>query len=80
MIVTKKGQIWNIDLEGYAHTINRPFNAIGSGCEFALGALEYGATAIDAVKAAATLDMHSGGDVQNWTFDDPIHCPNERED
>ena len=39
--------------------------AIGSGCEFAMGAMLHGATAIEAVKIAIKLDPNSGGRVQS---------------
>ena len=41
------------------------FNAtLGSGRNFALAAMDYGASAADAVKYAATRDMYSGGKVR----------------
>ncbi len=38
--------------------------AIGSGCEFAMGAMIAGKTAKEAVEIAIELDPYSGGDVQ----------------
>lgn len=43
--------IWEISL---------PFSAVGSGKEFAMGAMASGKTAIDAVRIAASLDINSG--------------------
>ncbi|WP_292229340.1 hypothetical protein [Brevundimonas sp.] len=40
-----------------------PYYAMGSGGEFAAGAMAVGATAEEAVRAAMTLDCKSGGDV-----------------
>ena len=39
--------------------------AIGSGGEFAMGAMLAGATAIEAVKIAAKLDVNTGGKVRS---------------
>lgn len=43
--------------------LDRKFIAIGSGCEYALGAMAQGATAEEAVKIAASLDTYSGGPI-----------------
>lgn len=52
---------------------NRPFNedpanycAIGSGRELALGAMEAGATAIEAVRAANKHSLYCGGGIVFW--------------
>jgi 20S proteasome alpha/beta subunit len=45
------------------------FVAIGSGKEFALGAMSYGATAEDAVRVAMAFDPGTGGDVMVLTHD-----------
>lgn len=37
--------------------------AVGSGCDYALGAMLFGASAEDAVRVAMKLDPHCGGDV-----------------
>lgn len=39
------------------------FYAIGSGAPYALGAMQMGATAIEAVAAAAHFDVNSGGPI-----------------
>jgi 20S proteasome alpha/beta subunit len=46
-----------------------PYLAIGSGKEFALGAMWAGANAIEAVKAAMTFDPGTGGEVMVLTHD-----------
>lgn len=43
--------------------IREPFAALGSGSEYALGALAMGADAETAVKVAAQFDRHTGGGV-----------------
>lgn len=40
--------------------LKAPFAAIGSGKSYALGALYYGASALEAVKIGCKLDVHSG--------------------
>ena len=40
-----------------------PFVAIGSGWEVATGAMLAGATATEAVRAAAKVDLYTGGDI-----------------
>jgi hypothetical protein len=44
--------------------VPRGFDAIGSGGDFALGAMAAGASADEAVRAAMSLDIYSGGSVQ----------------
>lgn len=57
------GKLWC-----YEGRLDRPFpvtmpHAIGSGMDFALGALLHGADATEAVKIACKLDIYSGGKV-----------------
>jgi ATP-dependent protease HslVU (ClpYQ) peptidase subunit len=40
------------------------FYAIGSGCEYAYGAMAMGATAEEAVRAAMRFDIYTGGEIQ----------------
>ena len=47
----------------YKHTISN-FSAIGSGWSIAMGAMQSGASAKEAVKAAIKLDIYSGGAVK----------------
>ena len=42
--------------------------AIGSGCQFAMGAMYYGATAKEAVNIAKKLDESTGGKVRTVTI------------
>lgn len=52
LVLTPNGKIelWNQD--GLKSVIDEPFWAIGSGADVCMGAMEYGATAKEAVKAA----------------------------
>lgn len=43
--------------------VNAPFYALGSGYQIAMGAMEMGATAEEAVAAAIKWDISSGGEV-----------------
>lgn len=49
---------------GHMH-IKAPFYAMGSGADFAYGALEMGANARQAVRVASRRDNNSGGGI-NW--------------
>ncbi|HEX7046561.1 MAG TPA: hypothetical protein VF275_03180 [Gammaproteobacteria bacterium] len=40
------------------------FYAVGSGCDFAMGAMAMGADAMEAVKVAKTLDPYTGGAIK----------------
>lgn len=42
----------------------QPPVAVGSGCEFAIGAMAAGASSADAVRIAAKFDINTGGPVQ----------------
>lgn len=48
----------------FPEPIAGPYFAIGSGRDFALGALAMGATAAEAVRAAIQFDVYSGGPIQ----------------
>ena len=39
--------------------VERTFTAVGSGCDYAIGAMEHGATAQQAVRIACRLDINS---------------------
>lgn len=43
--------------------VGQPFYALGSGYQVAMGAMEMGATAEDAVRAAIKWDTSSGGEI-----------------
>lgn len=45
--------------------IHAPYVAVGSGMEVALGAMWAGAGAVDAVRAAISVDTGSGGEIQH---------------
>lgn len=78
LIASRDGRVYLIALDGFANKIGRAFDSIGSGGSFALGALLTGASAEDAVSCASIVDAYSGGRIHTWTFDDPVHCPNDK--
>jgi ATP-dependent HslUV protease subunit HslV len=63
MVVTKTGKVLQFDKKVVAFEIEAPFHAIGSGREFAIGAMEAGASAYQAVVAAAKYDNSTGGEI-----------------
>lgn len=46
--------------------MNTPYCAVGSGTTFALGAMASGATAVQAVEAAARMDLYTGFPLQGF--------------
>lgn len=55
LIITKDGDIWVQESNGM-FTLEADFVAYGSGADFALGAMAYGATAAEAVEIASRFD------------------------
>lgn len=53
-------------VSGYPETIDGP-DSDGTGAEFALGAMEMGATAEQALRIAMKWCLYTGGDVQAYT-------------
>lgn len=68
LIIGKRGPFEMFETNG-AFEIKEPFIALGTGREFALGAMYVGATAAAAVKAAMEFDPYSGGKVMTLTHD-----------
>ena len=62
MLVDKQNKLWMMD--GQQVPVEAPMRfAMGSGGDFALGAMAAGKTAAEAVAIAATLDVNTGGKV-----------------
>ena len=62
LLVDRKGRIWLY--EGHIwQRIQARYYAVGSGSVFALGAMDAGATAIEAVRIGVRRDPYSGGRV-----------------
>ena len=60
VILTQDGKIWTFSKADIWIGVDQPFYAIGSGMLFAMGAMEQGATPVEAVKAAIKHDPSSG--------------------
>lgn len=66
LILYPNGDIFTIDEELHKAKVSAPF-AIGSGRDFAMGAMLFGAAPAEAVKVAIKLDTSSGGKVYQDT-------------
>lgn len=69
LIVLQAGQCGTVECVKYSNTIPYPDHyplpqAFGSGCEYAMGALEAGATPAQAVRIAAKYNVKTGGSIQ----------------
>ena len=64
MEVTNTGEIYLWNSELVPVQIKHKFYAVGSGADLAMGAMEYGATAYEAVKIASKYDAYTGGRIQ----------------
>lgn len=69
LLANEYGQLWTVTTEGFCVPMPSRQYAVGSGCEYALGAMHAGATASDAVAAANEYDVSSGGFVHSIRFD-----------
>ena len=63
IVITPAGIIQQWDQRGRYETLNLPFYSVGSGKEYAIGAMEVGATAEQAVLAAIKWCPTVGGKV-----------------
>lgn len=63
-LVIADGRLMSVYASGHYDEVRAVFYAVGSGRQFARGAMATGATAEDAVRAAILLDACSGGDVE----------------
>lgn len=75
LLVLSNGEIWNIvsEMQEFANSdewrasvrqIEEEFAAIGSGSHLAIGAMEFGASAKEAVECAAKWDLYSAPPIQ----------------
>lgn len=67
IILDKTGQPYEFD-NGFLVPIYAPYTAIGSGALLALGAMAHGASAEEAVEAAARHDKNTGGRIDFFHF------------
>jgi hypothetical protein len=61
-----------LDTTTYCPIKSESYEAIGSGCKYALGAMHCGASASEALKAAMSLDPYTGGDIMSFN---PVSKP-----
>jgi len=59
-IIAGVGIITQYNTGLFAHVVGLPFWAAGSGADYALGAMAFGASAAEAVAIASTLDINTG--------------------
>lgn len=62
LLVDAQGRIWTA-VDAPPVLVPASFDAIGSGGPYAMGAMQVGASAQDAVRAARKLDVHTGGNI-----------------
>jgi 20S proteasome alpha/beta subunit len=64
LLIPKEGLLRLLYSDGRGLFINYPFYAIGSGSDYARGAMAMGATAEEAVRIAAEYDTSTGGKIR----------------
>lgn len=68
--IDRNGRVFRFDGLAHPYELDAPFQAMGSGRDFALGAMEMGANAADAIAAAIRWDTGSGGRIRTLTLAD----------
>lgn len=64
IVIDRKGNVKIFEDRLYPYALEAPFYVFGSGGPIALGALEMGASAYRAVKAASVHDTATGGEIK----------------
>ena len=72
LVAKTSGSILSINQTFVATEIETDFVAIGSGNEFAMGAMAMGASARDAVLVAARFDVFTGGNIDVFRLGPPL--------
>ncbi|MFC4158692.1 hypothetical protein [Chitinimonas lacunae] len=72
LLICPNGHAYTIEDKLVLLPVLEGFRAIGSGRNFAMGAMAVGADAVKAVAAAIQLDVYSGGDIETLTSTIPI--------
>jgi len=75
LLVEEDGTIWTMTDDGGVFKVPMSYDSIGSGQDFAIGAMHAGASAAESVQAACHFDPYSGGEVHTVSFDSPVHSP-----
>lgn len=71
LVISPEGELFSFEENLVPYRMEAPFAAIGSGSPFALGAMGAGASAVDAVKIAGSLDVCTGIGVETLIFPVP---------
>ena len=66
LVLTERGEIYRFDNYKRWIETNEPFSAIGSGRDFALGAMAAGLSPKEAVKVAMTKDTFTGMGIKGY--------------
>ena len=69
IVVNKKGHVYFYEDYLYPFQIDAPFHAIGSGSSYAIGAMAFGATAVQAIKIASKWDNGTGGLIRQLSWE-----------
>lgn len=67
--IDEKNRIWYVAEKLIYHRITLPYFAIGSGSDYAIGAMACGKTAAEAVRIAIKLDVHCGNGIDSISFE-----------
>jgi hypothetical protein len=78
IVMRPDGTAWAIDADGCSLDITGKHYAIGSGAQFALGAMACDRAAPDAVRVSIGLDPFSGGEVECVSVSDVRPKPRRR--
>jgi len=70
LVINRDGRVFSYDGFGHPYEVEGPFFAIGSGRDYAVGAMDMGATAKEAVSVAIKWDVMTGGEVQSLSLAD----------
>lgn len=68
LVLTQDGKLFTFNSPLRWIEVKQPFYAIGSGSHIALGAMQAGATAVEAVQAASKHDLYTGFGVTNVSY------------
>lgn len=68
LVVNKKNMVFHYEGRLYPYEVNSEYHAMGSGADFALGAMASGSSAQQAVRIASKLDTSTGGVVKELSW------------
>lgn len=71
-LLIDEGDLYYVEQDTGLYLAGSKQGAVGSGYEVAMGAMEAGASAHNAVRAAIALDTNCGGEIQVLTLGEPL--------